>query len=268
MTAPLSASASSSAASPSPSPVYDTIGLGYIAHRRADPRWEAVINEQLGDGRVVVNVGAGTGNYEPVDRAVVAVEPSLVMVSQRAAGAAQAVRASGSALPLPPGCADVAMAILTVHHWDDWAAGLAELCRVAPRRVVLTMDFELHSRFWLLEDYLPEVGEHTRRLGPGADAVAEALGGGASIPLLVPRDMEDGVLGAYWCRPEAYLDSAVRANCSGLALAEPAVVARGVAALEADLSSGAWQRRHADLADLPAIDLGYRLVVAEVGGGG
>ena len=223
-----------------------------------------MINEQLGDGRVVVNVGAGTGNYEPVDRAVVAVEPSSVMVGQRPAGAAPAVRASGSALPLPSGCADVAMAILTVHHWDDWAAGLAELCRVAPRRIVLAIDFEAHSRFWFLEDYVPEVGESTRRLEPGSDAVAEAIDADVSIPLFVPRDMEDGVLGAYWCRPEAYLDPAVRANCSGLALADPAIVARGVAALEADLSSGAWHRRHADLAELPEIDLGYRLVVADV----
>jgi SAM-dependent methyltransferase len=253
-------------ASPLPSPVYDTIGLGYVAHRQADPRWEAMITEQLGDGgsgRVVVNVGAGTGNYEPLDRAVIAVEPSGVMVEQRPPGAAPAVRASGSALPLPDGCADVALAILTLHHWDDWAGGLAELCRVAPRRVVLTMDFELHSRFWFLEDYVPEVGDTTRRLGPDADVVAEAIGATATIPLLVPRDMEDGVLGAYWCRPEAYLDPAVRANCSGLALADPAVVARGVAALQADLSSGEWQRRHADLAELPAIDLGYRLVVAD-----
>ena len=102
---------------------------------------------------------------------------------------------------------------------------------------------------------MPEVGEATRVLEPGYVAVAEAIGGvgggaAAVIPLLGPRDMEDGVLGAYWCRPEAYLDPAVRANCSGLALADPAVVARGVAALEADLASGAWQRRHADLAEL------------------
>ncbi len=256
-------------------PAYDTIGLGYVAHRKADPRWEALISEQLGGGRVVVNVGAGTGNYEPqgFDRAVVAVEPSSVMVAQRGAGAAPVVRARGSALPLSTGSADVAMAILTVHHWEDWAAGLAELCRVAPRRLVLTMDFELHSHFWFLEDYVPEVGEHTRRLSPGVEEVADIIGGTASgtrsgaattvIPLLVPRDMQDGVLGAYWCRPEAYLDPAVRANCSGLALADPAIVARGAAALEADLSSGAWQQRHADLADLPAIDLGYRLVVTQ-----
>ena len=160
----------------------------------------------------------------------------------------------------------MALAILTLHHWDDWAAGLAELCRVAPRRIVLTMDFEMHASFWFLQDYVPEVREATRVLEPGYVTVAEAIGADvdAVIPLLVPRDMEDGVLGAYWCRPEAYLDPAVRANCSGLALADPAVVARGVAALEADLASGAWQRRHADLAELQAIDLGYRLVVADV----
>ena len=144
----------------------------------------------------MVNVGAGTGNYEPLDRAVVAVEPSGVMVAQRPPGAAPAVRASGSALPLPSDCADVALAILTLHHWDDWATGLAELCRVAPRRLVLTMDFELHSRFWLLEDYVPEVGEATRRLGPSAEEVAAIIGATDTIPLLVPRDMEDGVLGA------------------------------------------------------------------------
>ncbi len=273
------------------SPVYDTIGQGYIAHRRVEPSWEAVIREQLGDGRVVVNVGAGTGNYEPGDRMVIAVDPSSVMMQQRPAGAAPGVRASGSALPLPSGCADVAMAILTLHHWDDWAVGLSELCRVAPRRIVLTMDFEMHSRFWLLEEYVPEVGAFTRSQEPGYEAVAEVIGGGAGgadagncgdggdggdgcdggavavIPLLVPRDMEDGVLGAYWCRPEAYLDPAVRANCSGLALADPAVVARGVAALEADLASGEWHRRHADLAEREAIDLGYRLVVADSGEG-
>ncbi len=213
----------------------------------------------------MVNVGAGTGNYEPTDRTVIAIEPSSVMVGQRPRGAAPAVRASASALPLPSGCADVALAILTVHHWDDRDAGLAELCRVAPRRVVVGIDFEVHSRFWLLEDYLPQVGESTRRLGPGADAVAEAIGATTSIALRVPRDMEDGVLGAYWCRPEAYLDPAVRANCSGLALADPGVIARGVAALEADLSNGAWHRRHGDLSELASIDLGYRLLVADAG---
>ena len=211
------------------SPVYDTIGLGYVAHRRPDPRWAGVAHgaSRRRCRRLVVNVGAGTGSYEPTHCAVVAVEPSAVMVAQRPAGAAPALRASASALPLSDACADVALAILTVHHWDDWAAGLAELCRIAPRRVVLAIDFERHARFWLLEEYLPEVGDHTRRCAPGSDEIAAAIGATTSVPLLVPRDMEDGVLGGYWCRPDAYLDAGVRANCSGLALADPAVISAG-----------------------------------------
>jgi len=251
---------------PVTSPVYDTIGQGYVAHRRPDPRWAAVVAEHLGihAGDLVVNVGAGSGSYEPTHCAVVAIEPSRVMVAQRPRGAAPAVRASASALPLRSGSAELALAILTVHHWDDPAAGLAELCRVAPRRVVLAIDFELHSRFWLLEEYLPEVGDYVRRCSPGSDEIAAAIGATTSVPLIVPRDMVDGVLGAYWCRPEAYLDPAVRANASGLALANPAVIAGGIGRLEADLGSGAWRDGHADLLERDAVDLGYRLLVADV----
>jgi SAM-dependent methyltransferase len=246
-------------------PVYDTIGRGYVAHRRPDPRWEALVAEQIGDARVVVNVGAGTGSYEPAGDsvAVIAVEPSRVMLGQRPSDAAPAVRASATALPLPTGSADVALAVCTVHHWDDWEAGLAEMCRVAPRRVVLAIDFELHAHFWLLEEYLPEVREHTLRCRPGSDVIAEAIGADTVIPLLVAPDLQDGVMGAYWCRPEAYLDPAVRANCSGIALSDPAAVARGVARLEADLASGAWAARHAELYERDNVDLGYRLLVAD-----
>jgi SAM-dependent methyltransferase len=244
------------------SPVYDTIGQGYLTHRRAEPRWESVISRHIGDADLIVNVGAGTGSYEPPGRSVLAVDPSSVMLGQRAPGSGPAVRASASALPLRSASADVAMAILTVHHWDDWERGLSEMCRVAPRRLVLGIDFDRHASFWLLEDYLPEVAAYTRSLGPDVDAVASTIGATSTIPLLVPAGMVDGVLGAYWCRPEAYLDPAVRANCSGLALADPSVIARGVAALAADIESGAWQQRHAGLLALDALDLGYRLVVA------
>ncbi len=212
---------------------------------------------------LVVNVGAGTGSYEPTHCAVLAVEPSSVMVTQRPAGAAPVVRARASALPLGSGRADVALAILTVHHWDAAAAGLAELCRIAPQRVVLAIDFDLHANFWLLEEYLPEVGDHTRRCAPGHEEIAAAIGASTSVPLLVPRDMQDGVLGAYWCRPEAYLQPGVRANCSGLALADPAVIERGIDRLAADLASGAWPQRHAEFDHLDAVDLGYRLLVAD-----
>jgi SAM-dependent methyltransferase len=251
--------------SPSASPVYDTIGRAYVAHRRPDPRWAAVVAAHVdaAPGDLVVNVGAGTGSYEPEHCAVVAVEPSTVMIGQRPARTAPVVRASASALPLPSGCADIALAVLTVHHWDDWVTGLAELCRIAPRRVVAAIDFEVHAHFWLLDEYLPEVGDFARSGRPGHEEIAAAIGADRVLPLPVPRDMHDGVLGAYWCRPEAYLEAGVRANASGLALADPAVIARGVAALRADLDSGAWHERHADLLELDAVDLGYRLVVAD-----
>jgi SAM-dependent methyltransferase len=244
------------------SPVYDTIGRNYTAHRRADPRWEAVVTEQIGDARRIVNVGAGTGSYEPAGRELVAVEPSTVMLGQRAAGAAPALRASASALPVRSGWAEVVMAILTVHHWDDWAGGLDEVCRVAPHRIVFGIDFEVHASFWLLQEYLPEVRDHTLRCAPSADVVAGAIGATTSIVLPVHRDLRDGVMGAHWCRPESYLDPAVRANASGIALSDPARTAIGIARLEADLASGAWHERHADLSAPQSIDLGYRLLVA------
>jgi SAM-dependent methyltransferase len=244
------------------SPVYDRIGRQYTTNRRADPRWEALVSEQIGDARRIVNVGAGTGSYEPVGREVAAIEPSVVMLEQRAPGAAPAVRAVAANLPVGTGWADVAMAILTVHHWSDWEHGLAELCRVAARRMVFGIDFEVHSEFWLLQEYLPEVLEHTLQCAPGADAIAEAIGATTSIDMPVYRDLQDGVLGAYWCRPEQYLDHRVRANNSGTALAHPETTALGIARLEADLASGAWHQRHADLMELDSIDMGYRLLVA------
>lgn len=244
------------------SPVYDRIGRQYTANRRTDPRWEALVAEQIGDARRIVNVGAGTGSYEPAGREVVAIEPSGVMVAQRAPEAAPAIRAVAAALPVVAGWADVAMAILTVHHWSDWERGLAELCRAAPRRIVFAIDFEVHSRFWLLQEYLPEVLERTLRGTPSAEMIADAIGASTSIDMPVYRDLQDGVLGAYWCRPEQYLDHTVRANNSGTALAHPETTELGIARLEADLRSGAWHDRHADLLERESIDMGYRLLVA------
>jgi SAM-dependent methyltransferase len=244
-------------------PVYDRIGRAYTTNRRADPRWEALVSEQIGDARRIVNVGAGTGSYEPVGREVVAIEPSVVMLEQRTASAAPAVRAVAADLPVVAGWADVAMAILTVHHWSDWQRGLAELCRLAPRRIVFGIDFEVHSKFWLLQEYLPEVLAHTLRCAPGAEEIAEVIGATTSIDMPVYRDLQDGVLGAYWCRPEQYLDHRVRANNSGTALAHPETTAFGIARLEADLASGAWHERHADLMERDSIDMGYRLLVAD-----
>ena len=137
-------------------PEYDRIGRLYSLHRRPEPRIAAQISGALGDASTVVNVGAGTGSYEPADRPVVAVEPSPVMICQRPPGAAPVVRAVAEALPLPTGPSTPRLAVFTVHHWTDVRAGLGEMTRVARRLVILTFDPVVHATFWLLQDYLPE----------------------------------------------------------------------------------------------------------------
>ena len=84
----------------------------------------------------VANIGAGTGSYEP-SNTVVAVEPSKVMIRQRSDGAAPVVRAVAEHLPLCANAVDAALAVLTVHHWSDVEAGVAEMIRVVRRRIVI-----------------------------------------------------------------------------------------------------------------------------------
>ncbi len=244
-------------------PVYDTIGQDYTTHRRPDPRWAALINDALGDARRVINVGAGAGSYEPGQPTeVIAVEPSSVMLDQRARDAAPAVRGSGATLPIRSASFDAALAVLTLHHWGDWRTGLAELARVAPRRVIVTIDFEVHARFWLLSDYLPAVAAVERRLRPSPADIAATIPLTRTIDLPLPPDLTDGVLGSFWRRPEAYLDPVVRANTSPLALADPVLVEAGITRLGADLADGTWRQRHGHLLELNELDLGYRLLVS------
>ena len=242
-------------------PVYDRIGLGYAKHRRAEPRWAQAVVDALGVAGSVVNVGAGAGSYEPLDRPVVAVEPSATMLAQRRTGG-RCVRAVAEALPFGDRTFDAAMAMLTTQHWTDASAGLSELARVSARQVVLTWEPAVLADFWLLRDYLPEAVEHDATLATLA-TVIEALPGAVVQALPVPADCADGVLGAYWRRPEAYLDPSVRSAISGLALLDPARVAAGVARLAADLGDGTWARRHGHLRDAGELDLGYRLVIAD-----
>jgi SAM-dependent methyltransferase len=249
-------------AAPEPA-LYDAVGRGYGFGRRTDPRWEAVIHDRLGDTRSVLNVGAGTGSYEPSDRRVAAVDPSAVMIGQRAAGMAPAVLGSAEHLPVVAGSFEAAMAILTVHHWADWRRGLAELRRVASRLLVLTFDPRMHGDFWLLRDYMPAAAAFEMTRSPSVDEVATALSADEVTVLAVPRDMCDGVLTAHWCRPEAYLDPRVRANASGLAQTDQSEVQTGVGRLEEDLRSGAWATRYAYLSDLETYDGGYRLIISD-----
>ena len=217
----------------------------------------APIVAAVGDARSIVNVGAGTGSYEPPGVRV-AVEPSWEMIKQRPAGAAPVVR--GVAERLPVRHLEVALAVLTVHHWTDWRAGLAELRRVSDRQVVLAYDIAAHLEFWLVREYLPEIAE-LGRTRPGAAEIAEELGADNVIALPLPWDFTDAVFPAHWRRPHAYLDPAVQRSNSALAQSDPAVLDRAMRALRADLDSGAWAARHADILAVDEYDAGFRLIV-------
>ena len=243
-------------------PVYDRIGRAYARHRRPDPRIAAQIVAALGDAETVVDVGAGTGSYEPSDRRVVAVEPSTVMIAQRPSGAAPVLRAVAEQLPFCDRAFDAALALLTVHHWPDRARGMAELARVADRRVVFTFDPEVHYRFSLLDEYFPAAMENERHRVPSIDEVATAIGATRVEVVPVHHDCSDGFGWAYWRRPEAYLDPEVRSCISMFARLDPVDVEPGVDRLRRDLESGAWHERHRDLLGREWVDGGYRLVIA------
>jgi SAM-dependent methyltransferase len=243
--------------------VYDSIGTTYARHRRSDPRVAAQLHAALGGARRVLNVGAGTGSYEPSDVDVVAVDPSDVMISQRRRGAAPAVRAVAEDLPFADGAFDAAMAVITVHHWTDLARGLAEMGRVARRVVVLTFDPVVHFSFWLIAEYVPEVADLPASAVPPVSELAAMIRTDRIEIVPVPADCIDGFNWAYWNRPEAYLDAEVRACTSGLAQLPAELVAGRMERLRNDLGDGSWHARHGDLLELDEIDGGFRLVVAD-----
>jgi SAM-dependent methyltransferase len=246
----------------SAAPRYDSIGQRYAEARRADPRIAAQILAALGDARTVVNVGAGTGNYEPTDRPVAAVEPSLTMIGQRPPGSAPAVQGVAEHLPFPDRAFDAALATLTVHHWSDQAAGLSELRRVADRQVVFAFDRTLNATYWLVDDYFPEYRAlESEQAAPTPEEIGQHLDVRRVEVIPVPADCTDGFGGAYWQRPEAHLDPTVRAGMSWLAQLAPAVVERNVARLADELADGRWEHKYGHLRALDSIDLGYRLVV-------
>jgi len=242
------------------SQLYDEIGVGYRDFRRPDPRLEAAITRALNQAETVVNVGAGTGSYEPSDRSVVAVEPAMTMIRQRRPGSAPVVQASATELPFRDDGFAAALAILTVHHWPDQARGLDEMARVARRRVVVVTWDPSTSGFWLVDDYFPEIVEIDRPLFPSIEDFRKALGRVEVHPFPIPHDCVDGFLGAYWRRPHAYLDAGVRSAISTFAKLHD--MGRGLDRLRRDLEDGSWARRYGDLLDQPEIDLGYRIVIA------
>jgi SAM-dependent methyltransferase len=242
--------------------LYDSIGATYPVTRRTEPRIAAQIWSALGDARTVLNVGAGTGSYEPPDRDVLAVEPSALMRAQRPSDAAPCVAGAAEALPFDDQSFDAAMAVCTIHHWRDPVAGLREMRRVAGRVVVFLFDTSEADRFWLTRDYLPEFHSLS-----GCQVLADiprlaAAIGARTEPVSVPWDCADGFYEAFWRRPEAYLDEGVRRGISIWEALGPDVERRAVTNLGHDLTSGRWAERNHALLGLDAAELGARLLIA------
>jgi SAM-dependent methyltransferase len=264
---------------------YARLAADYAAVRRPDPRVGAQLLEALGDARKVINVGAGTGSYEPTDRHVVAVEPSAEMRARRAPSLPSAIDATADALPFDDDTFDAALAVFTIHHWPDLEAGLAEVRRVTSGPVVvMTADPDALAELWLA-DYAPEFHATERSRYPSLARIAEALGasdprdpdepapGGdvaATVhvapidvrPLRIPLDCTDGFADAFYGRPEAMLDPSVRRAQSAWLLVDAAAQSRFVARLSADLTSGAWDAHHAHLRTQPEFEGSIRILTA------
>jgi SAM-dependent methyltransferase len=242
--------------------LYETIGQTYAVTRQPDPRIAAQIIRALGTANSVLNVGAGAGNYEPTDRDVVALDPSFTMLKQRHESLGPAACGVAERLPFRDNCFDVAMGTLTLHHWPDLAAGLGEVRRVARKQVFLTYEPSFAHRMWIIE-YFPEIMDlpHEKR-APSADDLREFLDITDVQVVPVPHDCIDGFGGAYWARPDIYLQPEVQSGMSMLAVLDPSARERGTQRLRESLASGDWDRRYGHLRTEAETDLGYRLVVA------
>jgi len=274
---------------------YSALAADYAAVRRPDPRIGAQLAAALGDARTVLNVGAGTGSYEPTDRRVVAVEPAAEMRARRDPSLPPAIDATADALPFDDDAFDAALAVFTIHHWPDLDRGLAEVRRVtAGPVVIMTADPEALGDLWLA-DYAPEFHATERERYPPLDRIAGALGMAGSAnaaapvdaaddadaahhagpaghgatarslevrPLQIPLDCSDGFADAFYGRPEALLEPAVRNAQSAWSFVDDDAQARFVGRLRADLDSGAWDERHGHLRTQPEFEGSIRILTA------
>lgn len=243
---------------------YSTIGRTYSSFRQEDPRIAAAIHAALGTGRRILNVGAGAGSYEPVDREVTAVEPSATMRAQRPPHLARAIDATAEDLPFPDKSFDAALASVTIHQWSDLSQGLSEMRRVTRGPIVLMVaDPERLHEYWLNE-YAPEVLAQEFRRFPTIATISALLGGNLRVQSVpIPFDCKDGFNEAYYGRPELLLDPAARLACSSWSFVAREVVTRFENELRRDLQIGAWDARWGSLRTRESYDGSLRLVIAD-----
>ncbi|MFT3866391.1 MAG: class I SAM-dependent methyltransferase [Solirubrobacterales bacterium] len=241
---------------------YSALAVDYANVRRPDPRIAAQLTAALGGARKVINVGAGTGSYEPTDREVVAVEPAAEMRAKRDPALPPAIDAVADALPFDDDSFEAALAVFTVHHWPDLEAGLAEMRRVTGGPVVImTADPEALADLWLAE-YAPEFHATERRRYPSLERIAEGLGGRFAVrPLAIPLDCRDGFADAFYGRPEALLEPAVRNAQSAWSFVDDEAQARFTERLRDDLELGVWDERFGHLRTEPEFVGSIRILV-------
>lgn len=240
--------------------LYDTIGLNYSNLRNPDDRIARIISSSLGDARTVLNVGAGTGSYEPVDRKITAIDPSMKMIRQRPSSKATVLQANAEHIPYQDKSFDASMAILTIHHWSDQKKGVLEMRRVT-RDTITFLTYEPSFRGFWLADYFPALISMDEEQMPQLSDFENWLGSIEVSSVPIPHNCTDGFLAAYWRRPAAYLDKRIRAAMSSFQALKD--ISEGLERLERDLQTGAWTERYSELLNQEEYDCGYRLITTK-----
>jgi len=241
--------------------LYDEIGLNYSIGRKSDAYIAAQINSELQGSDSILNIGAGSGSYEPKSVNLTAVEPSNAMIRQRIPGSHPVCKAKAEYLPFADKSFSHTMTILSMHHWSDRKQALTEISRVTEKRFIAVSWDPGDNLFWLTRDYFPEIYEIDRQIFPQIDEFYESFEKVTVKTLPIPADCRDGFMAAYWRKPHAYLDKQVREGIS--TFHKISNIDDGLYKLEKDLKSGIWQQKYADLLKLKFIDVGYKIIVVD-----
>ena len=241
---------------------YDTIGINYAQKRKSDPKIAVQIFELLKGAKRIVNIGAGSGSYEPKNVDLVAVEPSLEMIKQRSADAHPVIQGTAESLPFPDNSFTHALTILSMHHWTDQELAFREINRVTTEKFVALSWNPNAEPFWLMRDYFPEFIEMDRNNFPNADILQNYFEDVEIHPLLIPEDCIDGFLAAYWKRPSAYLDESVRNSISSFSKVND--ISDVLEKLKIDIASGEWSQKNESILHQSSLDAGYILITGKI----